>query len=76
MDVDFGHFGHGKRYAGELPAVEPIIGLDDVALFDALVDPVVDLLLSRAASGSPTRSPSRALSLSTFWSGNAGSAPM
>ena len=42
-------FDHGKRYAGELPAVEPIIGLDDVAGVEQLVDPEVDRLLGSAS---------------------------
>ena len=30
---------NGKRYAGQLPAVEPIVGLGDVAGVEQLVDP-------------------------------------
>ena len=42
------HLPNGKRYAGQLPAVEPIIGLDDVAGVEQLVDPEVDRLLGSA----------------------------
>ena len=33
------HLPNGKRYAGQLPAVEPIVGLGDVAGVEQLVDP-------------------------------------
>ena len=40
---------NGKRYAGQLPAVEPIVGLGDVAGVEQLVDPEVDRLLGSAS---------------------------